>query len=357
MKFLYHSWPEYKNHEKIIPLSDKTSGLKGFIVVHNTNLGSALGGTRIYPYKSMSLALKDALLLSRAMTYKCAIAGMPFGGGKGVIIANPKQKNIKKILQAYAKEVEKLKGLFRTGEDVGMTGDYVEYMSRFSKYFIGQEHLAGDPSPYAAHSAFLSLKIALKQVYKNSSIKGRTFAIKGLGKTGSCLAEYLIKEGGFLWVSDIDMEKSRNFEKKYGQQNVRISSPEKICMAPADVYVPCAMGNDINENLAKKIKFKIVVGTANNQLSGKDTAKILQERGILHIPDYVSNAGGVINVANELLPGGYKKSRVLYKINKMKNVLEKILQISKKQNKSPDLVADRLAEDIFLNKNKVFTHG
>jgi len=341
----YRLLPEYKNHEQIIELNDKASGLKGFVAIHNTTVGPALGGTRVFPYKNESQALKDVLRLSQAMTYKCAIADLKFGGGKGVIIADPKQKNIRAILKAYAEKISELHGKFYTGEDVGLSEADVQYMLKFCPYFIGKANQAGDPSPYAGLSAFLCIQISLKQVFGSDKIKGRTFAIKGVGKTGSVLAALLYNAGGRVAIADIDKAKIKKMLKKFPKMTA--VSTGSILKQACDVYAPCALGDDISLKQVKSIKAKIICGTANNQLTDSKTAKALFDRGIMHVPDYISNAGGLIDVSAELWKGGYSKKRVLEAIKKLQPVLDEILTKSRKTQINPDMVANAVAERNF----------
>lgn len=344
----YKSLPEYKNHERVVELNDSASGLKGFIAIHSTKLGPALGGTRIYPYKNKQLALKDVLRLSNAMTYKCAIAGLPFGGGKGVIIANPTDKNILKILKSYAKAVDKLNGIFHTGEDVGLSEKQVQYMLKFSSNFIGRSHLAGDPSPFAGESAFLCARVAWKYLTGSDNLSGKIVAIKGVGKTGGALVKHFIKSGAKVFVSDINDKAVKSLLKKF--TSVKALSLTKLMDIKSDIYCPCAMGHDINKTSIKKIKAKLIVGTANNQLENIQIAERLRQKGILHIPDYVANAGGLIDVADELLPGGYKLKRVNTNIKKLQATLLDILKSAEKAHKNTDVVANEKAEKIFMNK-------
>jgi leucine dehydrogenase len=320
------------------------SKLKGFIVIHNDNLGPALGGTRIAAYKSAEEALKDALRLSHTMTYKCAIAGLPFGGGKGVIIADPKMSK-KEILGEYAKQVDKLQGKFYTGEDVGLEEKDVQYMLKFSPYFIGKTGQAGDPSYFAALSTCDAIKIALDFLFKSSKIQGRKFAVKGAGKTGSFLAKLLAFAGGQVFIYDHDAKKVKQLMKT--SKNI-FEAKAKIEELDVDVFCPCALGHDITVDNVDKIKAKIVAGTANNQLTSLEVADALFKRGILYIPDYIANAGGLLDVADELMPGGYSRKHVLKSIDDLQITLKKVLQISKKQNVSPLRIAHEMAEKKFL---------
>jgi leucine dehydrogenase len=344
----YKSLPEFKNHEQIIELDDPSSGLKGFIAIHNTALGPALGGTRIFPYVSKLDALKDVLKLSQAMTYKCAISLLPFGGGKGVIIADPSDKNILKILKSYAQTIDKLNGLFHTGEDVGLTERQVQYMLKISPFFIGKSHLAGDPSPFAGESAFLCALVAWKHLTGTDKLSNKTVAIKGVGKTGSSLAKHFAAAGAKVYVTDINGKAVRTLLKE--QPSIKFLPLAELMAINADIYCPCAMGNDINKLNITKLKARLVVGTANNQLENIDTAEKLRKMGILHVPDYIANAGGLINVADELLPGGYQLKRVEKNIKKLSFTLKDVLKSSKQKGLNADLVANEKAEAIFMKK-------
>ena len=335
------------NYEFILPLSNIHKQLRGYIVLHNTALGPALGGTRIFPYRNTKAALEDGLRLAKAMSYKCAISGLPFGGGKGVIITDPKSRDIRKTLQLYAEAVNTLKGKFYTGEDVGLSEENVQYMLQFSPYFIGKSHLAGDPSPYAAKSAFLAGQLASKKVFKSAKLEGRTVAIKGAGKTGSALAKLYAQHKANVFVDDLDMLRVKLLTSSF--PNIR-KATKPIETMEADIYAPCALGNDITKKNIGKIKAKIIAGTANNQLESPEVAEILFKRGIVYIPDYISNSGGLINVAGELLPKGYNVKTVEHTIEKVIKNLEKLLSISEKHHISPLEISNHLAEQMFGQK-------
>jgi len=336
-----------KTPKLVVDLS-KDSKLKGFIVIFNDNLGPALGGTRIADYKSADDALVDALKLGEAMTYKAAIAGLRFGGGKGVIIDQPGIPR-GELLKEYALQVDKLNGEFYTGEDVGLEEPDVQYMLKFSPYFIGKTGQAGDPSYFAALSAFNSIKVALNYLYKSEKIEGKTFAVKGVGKTGTFLTKLLSHAGGKIYIFDPD--KIKTSQLIASTKNV-IEINEDPAALDVDVFSPCALGNDITKKNVNKIKAKIIVGTANNQLESREIADILFQKGILKIPDYIANAGGLLDVADELMPGGYSRKRVLNSINNLKKTLLFILNKSKRENVSPIRVADAFAEKIFMKKKQ-----
>ncbi len=332
------------SQEFILPLSKIHRQLKGYIVLHNTVLGPALGGTRIYPYKSQTIALKDALRLAKAMSYKCAISGLHFGGGKGVIIADPKSKDIRNVLKMYAEAVNTLRGKFYTGEDVGLTEEHVQYMLQFSPYFIGKSHQAGDPSPYAAKSAFLAGQVACKKLFKSLKLEGRTVAIKGVGKTGSALAKLYARHKATVFIEDTDALRVKLLTSTF-PNILKASAPTETL--DVDIYAPCALGNDITKKNIGKIKAKIIAGTANNQLESRDMALALMKKGILYVPDYIANSGGLINVAGELLPKGYNAKKVDETIAKVIKNLEKLLTLAEKQRVSPLEISNQLAEQLF----------
>ncbi len=339
---------EFDNHKLVLKVEDKKAGLKGFIAIHNDNLGSpAVGGTRMFPYKSEKDALRDVLKLSRAMTYKCAIAKVPYGGAKGVIIGDPKKDKTEKLLKAYAQKINSLKGNFYTGEDVGMTQEDINIMMKFSNYFNGKPELAGDPSPYAALSTFYSMQSAVSLVLKKHSLKGIKVAIKGIGKTGSKLVSLLHRVGATIYVSDIDKEALEKVRKKFPK--VKVVNNKKIQTLPVDIYSPCAMGDELSMGNASSIKAKIVCGVANNQLVDDQVGDWLFSHNITYVPDYIANAGGLIDIVDELSKDGYKGKRVLNRISMAKDTVKKILTLSFKNNKSPHRIADQMAESYFIN--------
>jgi len=333
----------FKDHKAIISFYDKTTSLKGFIAIHNTNLGPALGGTRFWEYSDEEEALNDILNLSTAMTYKCAISGVKGGGGKGVIIKNKNTRKTKKFLYKYAEIVNVLNGSFYTGEDVGITARDVKILRNKSKFIIGT--ISGSPSSYTALSVFYSIKAALKYYFNNEEIKKYSFAIKGIGKVGSRLLELIIKEGGILFVADINPQIIKRIKKKY--RSVEIVDSDKIHKLKVDVYSPCALGGDINENNVKELNCKIICGAANNQLVNREIGWDIYKKGIVYVPDYLANAGGLINVSEELNPRGYSRKHVLRKIKNIKKIVYKVLKYSEKLKKPTNFIVDEWAEKIF----------
>jgi len=347
-KMDFTKFPEFDNHELVVFAFDETSGLRSFIAIHNTVLGPAVGGTRYWHYGSEKEALRDALRLSKAMTYKCAIVGLRYGGGKGVIIANTYNPKKKKFLIAYAKKVNFLSGHFYTGEDVGLTTEHVNILAKNSRYIIGREHLAGNPSPWAALGVFYAIRAALEEVYGSAEMNGRKFAIKGIGKVGGTLLRLLYERGGKIVVADIDHRKTKMAKQHFPK--IRVVSPNEIHRERVDVFAPCALGGDLNEETVPQLRCHIVCGGANNQLAAAEDGVRLQRAGILYVPDYVANAGGLINVVAELDPKGYSRKRVRNRVERIQKIAKKIIELSRKTKKPANEVADELAERVFKSR-------
>lgn len=343
--------PEFQNHEMVSFFYDEKTGLRGFIAIHNTNLGPATGGTRYFEYKTEEDGLRDALRLSRAMTYKCALANVPYGGGKAVIIKDNKKPKNKIFLETYAKKINLFHGNFYTGEDVGISEKDAEILAQKSKFIVGSPEKAGDPSPWASLGVFYALKVALKEVFGSEEIKGKTFAIKGLGKVGLELLRLIYKEGGEIVAADINPKAVAAALKKFPK--IKIVSSENIHKEKVDVYSPCAMGNEFNAKKISELKCAIVCGGANNQLSSEQDGEVLYKKNILYIPDYLANGGGVINVVAELDKDGYSRGRVLEKVKNIQNTASKVIELSKKRKKPTNYIADELAESIIYDKKKM----
>lgn len=344
------SLEEFDGHELVNFFYNKTTGLKGFLAIHNTALGPAIGGTRYWPYGSQEEAMRDALRLSRAMTYKCALARVHFGGGKGVILADVRYPKNRAFISSYARVVNLLRGSFFTGEDVGIDKYDVEVMAKVSPFIIGRRGLAGDPGPWAALGVFYAIEAALESALGTSRIQGRTFAIKGLGKVGGELCHLLTERGGKVIGADIDPSKVRSARKRFPK--IRIAPPGAIHKESVDVYCPCAMGGEFTEHTIRQLSCHIVCGAANNQLSSPACGDLLRRAGVIYVPDYVANAGGLINVAGELDKRGYSRARVYRKMRGIKKTVRKILELSAKRRQPANRVADTLAERIFLRRSK-----
>lgn len=347
---------EFDNHEMVIGLSDDKSGLKGYIAIHSTNLGPALGGTRWQHYPSEEAALRDVLNLSKAMSYKCAIAGLPWGGGKAVIFAEP-DADKEAQLKAYAKLVEKLNGLFKTGTDLGIFDSDVRKMARHTQHMLGVSAAdRGDltTSKAAALGVYYCIKAALDFSFNNESVKRRTIGIKGVGKLGGELVKLLIEDGANLIIADIDADKCRQLANEH--PGIKIVVPKEIHKQRLDVYSPCALGNELTSKVIKELKSKIIAGGANNQLANENIGNRLFEAGVLYAPDYVTNAGGLIYVADELEKDGFHKERVLQRVKELQVLLMDILKISKQK----DIPTHQVANEIGLSRiqaGKVVSNG
>lgn len=344
-----HDLPEFDNHELLVYFHEQRTKLRGYIAIHNTKLGPSTGGTRMYEYPSEIEAVKDVLNLSKAMSYKCALAGVPFGGGKAVIIGNQKSKN-KRLLEAYAKIINCFNGKFNTGTDMGMTDKDIDILSKKTK-FVPSENGRKEiytTSEMAALGVFFGIQECLKEVFGSATLKDRKVAIKGLGKLGSKLAGLLYQEGAIVVAADINSAKVKKVLSKY--PNVKIVPTQDIHKQNVDVYSPCALGNDITAKIIEELRAKIICGGANNQLSSKELGHSLKKNGILYAPDYVVNAGGLINVVEKTGKRKYNKQNVYNKVKNIKSTLRNIISISRKKGKSTNEIADFLANKIIYGK-------
>jgi leucine dehydrogenase len=346
----YKTLPEFKNHKQIVELNDPSSGLKGFIAIHSTMLGPATGGTRYWAYSSAKLALKDALRLSEAMSYKCALANVPFGGGKAVIITPKNKLKTPALLKKFAQSVNALNGQFSTGEDIGIEEKDITLMKRYSSYINGGK-ISGSLGPWAALGVFIALKAALKATYKSSSLKKRKIAIKGLGKVGGGLCKLVLAHGGQVIGCDINPEAEKKIKKLFPR--VKLVPPKNIHKQVVDIFSPCALSGDLNPKTIKELKCKIVCGGANNQLAFEDCGEMLRKKNILYIPDFVANAGGLINAVAERHNGHYDKKWVIKKVNDISATVNKIIVKSKQNNLSTNVVAKKMAEQIIARKQKI----
>jgi len=319
--------------------SDPATGLKTLIVIHSTALGPATGGTRFYPYGSWEAALEDALKLAQAMSYKCALAELPFGGGQGVIVGDPKRDKTPELLRAYARVVQRFDGRFTTGEDVGIGAEDLKIMMHETKFLAAAQ--GADLSAVTAQGVVYGLKACFQTVFGNSSLAGRTLAVQGAGKVGYHLMKLLTKEGAKLFVSDIDRRMLERVQSEFGAKVVE--PPEAIYAVECDAFVPCALGGVINDTTLPLLTCKIVAGSANNQLKEPRHGDRLHEFGILYAPDYVINAGGLIAGVQDLLGGSFEKA--LHETEKIYGRLLKIFEISRREGLAPHRIADRIAEE------------
>ncbi len=328
-------------HERLIKFTDDKSGLLGFIAIHNTKLGPATGGTRFKVYQNEDEAIGDALNLSKAMTYKCALAGVPYGGGKAVIMSNGIKS--KELLESYARVVDSLEGNFTTGKDVGIGDEDIAHMSWVSPYINGRTGTE-DPSIYAALGVFIAMKAAMEKIYGSEGLKDKTVAIKGLGQVGYELARLVSEAGGYLVMSDINEGRALEAQKNFGGWLVL---PNDINKAKCDIYAPSALGGEFNMQNVDDLSCKIVCGSANNQLASREVGGKLMDKGIFYIPDYVANAGGLIAVVDGLQHKDYDSERIKSGLTVIGQNVQNILGLSVVQKRPTDRIADELAEAIY----------
>jgi leucine dehydrogenase len=298
----------------------------------------------MWNYASEQDALIDVLRLSRGMTYKSAVAGINLGGGKAVIIGDPKKIKTEALLRSFGKFINNLGGKYITAEDVSMNSKDMEIISMETDYVTGLPESmggSGDPSPVTAMGVWMGMKASAKQVYGNDSLQGKKVIVQGLGNVGKHLTEYLSKENAEILVFDIDNDKIKDVSKKF---KVKVLSADQLYSADADIYAPCALGATVNTQTLEQLKVKIICGSANNQLADENIhGKMVEEKGILYAPDFVVNAGGIINVYYEL--EGYNRERALAHAERIYDTTIKVFEIAKKENIPTYLAANRLAED------------
>jgi leucine dehydrogenase len=327
-------------HEQVVCCYDKSTGYRGVIAIHDTTLGPALGGCRFWNYASDEEAITDALRLSRGMTYKNAVAGLNLGGGKSVIIGDNRTANREMIFRAHGRFVESLGGRYVTAEDVGTGTADMDYVHMETEYVAGLSNRSGDPSPVTARGVFRSIEASAKWRWGSPSLAGKTILVQGLGNVGSYLSKELVKAGAKLVVADIRPERVANAVKEFGATAV---SDTEIYSQEADIYAPCALGATLNDDTIPKLKVEIVCGGANNQLlEPKKHGEALEKRSILYAPDFVANAGGVINVYSEL--AGWTHERALRKADEIFDTLLGVFTIAKEKGIPSYEAADALAE-------------
>lgn len=330
-------------YEKVIKVTNKKAGLNAIICIHSLNMGPALGGIRIYPYATFDAALNDVLRLSKGMTYKSSVAECGWGGGKSVIIADPKTQKTKELLHAFGAAVNRLQGEYICAEDVGCGPEDVSAISQVTQYVVGLPHKksSGNPSPFTAWGTYRGIQAVLKKTYGSDSLEGRTIAIQGLGSVGCELAKMLFWAGARLVVCDIDVQKAHHIAELTGAKVVEIG---QIMQVECDVLAPCAMGGTLNAHTIPHLRCKAIAGCANNQLLTDSDADALSARGILYAPDFVVNAGGLINVSQELEPAGYNPVSARNKIHLIYDQLMVIFDIAEQNSYSTHQAAVSLGD-------------
>jgi len=335
---------EKMGHEQIVFCNDPSTGLKAIIGIHNTVLGPALGGTRMWMYASEDEALTDVLRLSRGMTYKAAISGLNLGGGKAVIIGDSRKIKNEALMRRFGSFVDSLGGKYITAEDVGMTTKDMEYIHMETDHVVGiPESLGGggDPSPVTAYGVYMGMKASAKKAYGNESLTGKRILVQGAGHVGSYLVDHLIEEGAHVMIADIFEQKIKGITDKHTK--VEVVDPNAIAAVNMDIYAPCALGATLNDDTIPQLKCQIVAGAANNQLAeeGKH-GKMLLDRGIIYAPDFLINAGGLINCYSEL--EGYNRDRALEQAEGIYQTMMTVLDASQDSGRPTYLIANEMAE-------------
>ena len=335
---------EFNDHQRIIRLDEPNSGLRGFVAIHHRR-GSmpCLGATRLWNYETEEEALQDALRLSYRMTYKSALAGLPYGGAKATLMVTEKGlANREELFCLYAQIIDRLDGIFVTGADVGVGQSDLNIMCQNSHFIIGGNVPSGY---YTALGVLQGIQVVLEEIYDSSDISGRTFAIQGLGKTGFELFKLLYEEAEKIFVSDINKELLELVKKEY--PNVVAVDSSDIHKQKVDVFCPCALSGVVNKKTISQLQCKAIVGAANNQLESNDIGQQLYDANILYAPDYIANSGGLISVADQYKNTTHDDKRIKNSLLKIKDVLGDIFSKSKRDKQSSDVVANQIAEDIF----------
>jgi leucine dehydrogenase len=333
----------FDGHEQIVFCNDKDTGLKAIIGIHNTVLGPALGGTRMWNYENEWSALNDVLRLSRGMTFKSAITGLNLGGGKAVIIGDAKTQKTPELMRRFGDFVHSLSGKYITAEDVGMTTEDMDTVREVTPYVTGisqDKGGAGNPSPITAYGVFMGMKAAAQFKYGSDVLEDKRIYVEGIGNVGENLVEYLTQEGAEVVIADINQDRLEEVRDKYG---ATIYGGDDLYSERMDIYAPCALGATINDNTVYKIQADIIAGAANNQLADeKKHGLLLKERGIVYAPDFLINAGGIINVYAEL--EGYDRAEIM---RKTENIFTTTIEILNRAREK-DVTTHTAAFDIAL---------
>ncbi len=334
-----------ENYEQVVFCHDRGSGLRAIVAVHSTRLGPALGGTRFYPYASEAEGLEDVLRLAKAMTYKAAAAGLDLGGGKAVIFGDPTRDKSEALLRAYARYVEALGGRYLTAEDVGTTQDDMDLVRKETRFVTGVSRElggSGDPSVATGYGVLWAMKAVALRLWGDTSLVGRHVAVAGVGKVGRALLVHLAEERARVTVADVTPAAVEWAVAEVGAEAVAV---EKVHAVECDIYAPCALGGVLNGQTIPELRCAAVVGSANNQLAdGEASARLLADAGVLYAPDFVANAGGLVNIAEELAPGGYHPDLALAAVRRIFDTVTSVLQTAEHDGVSAAEAADRLAE-------------
>lgn len=338
------TFARFDGHEQVVFANDEASGLRAIIAIHSTKLGPSLGGTRFFPYPDDDAALTDVLRLSRAMTFKAATAGLDLGGGKAVIIGDPDELRSEALLRAFGRAVESLGGRYITACDVGTTPKDMAFIRRETRHVTGmdlEEGGSGDSGIATAHGVHLSMRAAAAVEFGEEDLAGRHVAVQGLGKVGVRLVQALVDEGAKVTAADIA---ETAVERVADLAGVEIVDVDDVLYVDADIVSPNALGAVLTEATIPRLQARVVCGAANNQLGEDDDADRLRERGILYCPDYVVNAGGLINVSDELHDGGYRQDRAIRRVEHIPDNLTRILRLARAEDITTEAAAEEVAE-------------
>lgn len=342
----------FADHEQVIFCYDKASGLKAIIAIHDTTLGPALGGTRMWPYKTEAEAIKDVLRLSRGMTYKAAISGLGLGGGKAVIIGDSKKDKTPEMFRRYGQFIESLNGKYITAEDVGTSTADMVFVRETTRSVTGLPESmggGGDPSPVTAYGVYMGMKAAAQQRWGSDKLAGKKIAVQGVGHVGENLVRLVTEEGAKVFITDINQEHLNAVASQY---KAEVVAPELIYDLDVDIYAPCALGATLNSDTIGRLKCSIVAGAANNQLAEEGVhGPMLLEKDILYAPDFLINAGGLINVYSELK--GYDRKKALEQAEKIYHTTLEIFKKASAENCTTGVAAQRIAEERILAAQSV----
>lgn len=336
---------EMYDYENLLFCQDKTLNFKAIIAIHDTTLGPATGGCRLWQYESEMDAIEDALRLARGMTYKYAAAGVNLGGGKAVIIGDPKRRDREPIFRALGKFINRLGGRYITGEDVGTTLRDMEYIRMETQYVVTLPTYlggAGDISPMTAFGVIRAMQACCKRLYNSDSLEGKRVSVQGLGAVGHNVVEQLNQHGAKMVVTDIDPEKVEIMVTKHGVEEV---DPNAIYDVECDIFCPCALGGIINDESLRRLKCKIICGSANNQLKEDRHGELLEKKGLVYAPDYIANAGGTIYDTDRLETGGVSHERGKEKVSRIYQYMERVFEIADREKIPTYVAADRMAEE------------
>jgi leucine dehydrogenase len=338
-------------YEEVVFFHDPPSGLRAIVAIHSTALGPALGGTRFYPFASEEDALRDVLRLARGMTFKAAVAGLDLGGGKAVIIGDPKRDKSEALFRAYGRFIESLGGRYITAEDVGTSREDMDVLRRETTWVTGVSKRmggSGDPSPVTAYGVYQGLRACAEEALRTSSLDGVRVVVQGVGKVGYHLVKHLVDEGAAVTVADVDVDAVGRVVNEFG---VDTTDSDKAHAIPCEIFAPCALGGVIRDDTLPELKCTVVAGAANNQLERPDHGDALAEAGILYAPDFVINAGGLINVADELI--GYDRDRAMAKVEGIYRTLREVFLRASTEGITTAEAANRQAHERMAGVSRV----